>query len=131
MTILIVCGGRHYMDRDFVFRTMDYLAARRTITYVVEGGQTGADTHAREWAKARGVPFHTEQAEWHLYGGPAGPIRNRKMLIDWEPDGCIAFNGDKGTRNMKNQAAERGVPIYEPDLHREAIDADSRHSAQR
>lgn len=123
MTVLIVCGGRHYADRDFVFRALDYIAARRNIALLVEGGQTGADTHARDWAKDRGIEHRREDAHWDLYGANAGPMRNRKMLVWWEPDGVVAFNGDKGTRNMKQQAAERGVPIYEPDLHREAIDA--------
>lgn len=126
MAVLIVCGGRDYEDRAFVYRAMDYIAARRTITYVVEGGQTGADTFAREWAKERGVPVHTEEAQWTLYGKPAGPIRNRKMLIDWEPNGVVAFPGNSGTQNMMDQAAQRNVPIYQPHLHREAIDAATR-----
>lgn len=122
MPVVIVCGGRHYADRAFVYRALDYIHATRKIDYLIEGGQTGADTFAREWAKERGVPHQREDAYWDLHGGAAGPIRNRKMLVWWEPHGVIAFNGDKGTRNMKQQATERGVPIYEPDQHRDTIE---------
>jgi hypothetical protein len=59
---VIVCGGRDYADGAFVFLALDYLHARRGIDLLIEGGQTGADRHARHWAESLGVPFITEEA---------------------------------------------------------------------
>lgn len=125
MAIIIVCGSRHYTDIAFVYRALDYIAARRVIDMLVEGGQTGADRFAREWAISRGIPHHTEEADWGYYGRAAGPIRNNKMLLDWHVDGVVAFRGDRGTRDMTSKAEAAGVPVYRPDDHRKDIDADT------
>lgn len=107
---LIVCGGRDYADRDHVFATLDHIHAQRNIALIIEGGATGADRLAREWAQDRGVPFRTEPANWTQFGRAAGPLRNARMLA-LEPDGVVAFPGGRGTENMVRQAEEDGVPV--------------------
>lgn len=64
---LLACGGRAFNDCDFVFATLDRIHSQRPITLLIEGGQTGADTWARQWAMSRGVPRETERAEWRKY----------------------------------------------------------------
>lgn len=95
-----------------MFNVLDIL--RPHISFVIEGGALGADRIAREWAKTRGVPFHTENAEWDKYRqpsgkNPAGPIRNAKMLT-LGPQVVIAFPGGTGTSNMLSQARAKGIP---------------------
>jgi predicted Rossmann-fold nucleotide-binding protein len=111
MTI-IVCGGRRYLDRLTVYRTLDELEAKCPITLLVEGGQTGADRMAREWAWLCGVPYHTEPADWGRHGPAAGPIRNRNML-HLEPALVVAFPGGRGTMDMVRQARKAGVEVLE------------------
>ena len=111
---VIVCGGRDFDDVSAVRHALTAAHARRPITLLIEGGQTGADRLAREWAKAEGVPFVTVEAEWQRFGPAAGPIRNSKMLTEQKPDAVIAFPGNKGTRDMVTIARKAGVPVWEP-----------------
>lgn len=110
---LLVTGGRDYTDKWFVFQTLDLIHAKRPITLLIEGGQTGADRLARMWAISRGIPFETVDADWKRYGHAAGPIRNKAMLNDWTPDGVVAFPGDRGTANMRRQAKKAGVIVWD------------------
>lgn len=110
--IVIVCGGRNFKDRDFIFKTLDLWHARNRITHVVHGAAKGADTIAGEWAITRGIPVTSVRAEWEVYGRKAGPIRNTKMLIDHRPQWVIAFPGGDGTGNMIEQALAAGVRVW-------------------
>lgn len=115
MTVL-VCGGRHYDDRDCVFSVLDNL--RPAVTLLVAGGQTGADTLAVQWARTRRVGFNefpVSHAEWKLYGPSAGPRRNARMLeraIERGVAMVIAFPGGRGTADMCKQAKAKGVPVF-------------------
>jgi hypothetical protein len=102
---LIVCGGRTYADRDRLFEVLDLL---RPIE-IAEGEAAGADTLARVWAEARGVPCAQFPALWRLEGRSAGPKRNRRMLANFEPDGTVAFPGGTGTKDMENVTLDAGV----------------------
>lgn len=111
--IVLVTGGRDYKDRAFVFRILDAIHAKRTITLLVEGGASGADTFARQWAQARRISFKTFEAEWDRYGGHAGRVRNCRMLREAKPDMVAAFAGGVGTRHMCSIAREAAVPVLE------------------
>jgi hypothetical protein len=109
LTRLLVCGGRHFADRELLFRELDALPRP---ALVIHGGQTGADTLAGEWAKERGIPalvFAVSPAEWRQLGRRAGPLRNARMLAEGRPDLVVAFRGDDGTRNMLGQAKRAGI----------------------
>lgn len=112
MTVL-VCGGRDYADRAFVFASLDVLKP----TTVINGGAEGADRWAREWASERHVVCVTVEADWSLHGRAAGPIRNRAML-GFRPDLVLAFPGGRGTANMVAEARKRGVPVRFVDVPR-------------
>jgi hypothetical protein len=108
---VLVCGGRNYLDANFLFATLDRMHASRRITEVITGGASGADTLAIEWAKARDIPFQIFFAAWHEHGRGAGPIRNRQMLEEGWPDLVIAFPGGHGTAGMVKLAQKAGVPV--------------------
>lgn len=110
---LLVCGGRDYFNVARVQHILHAVHQRRPITLLIEGGATGADRLAREWAKQNGIPCETEVADWKRYGPAAGPIRNGLMLTKWTPDGVVAFPGGKGTRDMIEQAKAAGVKVME------------------
>lgn len=111
---VLVCGGRDYQEKDFVFFVLDLLEAKKHIDLVIHGCASGADTYAAEWSEQNanctsfGVP-----AEWKLYGNNAGPIRNRRMLSLGKPDLVVAFPGGKGTADMVKAAEEDGVRVLE------------------
>jgi hypothetical protein len=110
---IIVCGGRDYNDRQGVFINLDVTHEMDTIVEIIEGGASGADALAREWAKNNNVKLTTCPADWKKHGRKAGPIRNREMLA-LKPDFVFAFPGGRGTADMMRAAWQAGVEIYEP-----------------
>lgn len=112
--IVIVCGGRDFKDREFLFSALDAAHRKRKITKVAQGlCPTGADAFAAEWAKARGIDCIGFLANWAEFGRKAGPMRNQQML-DYGPDGVIAFPGGNGTADMVRRAQRSGVIVWEP-----------------
>lgn len=113
MKKVIVCGGRHYADRMRVYDILDRVKAKHEADlFVIQGGATGADALAADWASLRGMPCAEVKALWDFYEKRAGPLRNGWMLL-LQPDGVVAFPGQDGTRNMVEQARSVGVPVWE------------------
>jgi YspA, cpYpsA-related SLOG family len=121
---IIVCGGRDFIDKSFLFMTLDRIRKERNIIHVIEGGQRTRDPHTREivggadyfamrWAKLRGVDFTTVKANWETDGKAAGPIRNSVMLLNHAPDAVVAFPGGKGTADMVAKARKKNVEVIE------------------
>lgn len=108
---IIVCGGRAYQNRQRVFETLDALHQERKIDLVAQGGASGADALAKEWAREMGVETGTFYADWKAYGRLAGPMRNQRMLVDVRPDLVVAFPGGSGTADMILRAEQTGVTI--------------------
>jgi len=107
---VLICGGR---DLN-VSSVRDYLIKNysdKDITEVIEGEATGADLGARYFAICKMIPFKPFPANWAKYGKKAGPIRNKQMLDEGNPDYVIAFPGGKGTTNMIEQALLRGLRV--------------------
>lgn len=129
MTRVLVCGGRYFADVALVFDTLTSLHINQGISAIIEGGATGADRHARDWAKHRGVTVETYRAAWNdilrpgavvryrkdgsAYDAAAGPWRNATMLRDGRPDMVVAFPGDTGTADMVRQARRAGLEPLE------------------
>lgn len=108
---VIVCGGRDFRSPAQVWRELDRIHAEIGITELMQGGQRGVDTYAKEWATM--VPYikrYVCKAKWTLYGKAAGPKRNARML-EWKPDLVIAFPGGTGTANMIKQAQDAGIVV--------------------
>ncbi len=130
MTTMLVCGGRYYgrtpigvppermrdyarkasMERFILFEALDHLRRDRCVTKVIAGGQTGADTHAVDWAQSRCVAFIIVRAEWKRLGRAAEPILNGRML-ELKPDFVVAFTGGRGTADIVSQARAAGVEV--------------------
>jgi len=115
---VLVTGGRSYSNRLVVWENLDWLHQRKGIAVVIEGGATGADTLAREWAAYNHVCRFICPADWDRYGKSAGPIRNQLMLTMTQPDVVVAFPGGSGTDNMVQQAIGAGVDVWHPALQK-------------
>lgn len=88
------------------------IGMEETITEIIEGGATGADTIAGWWAGVNQVTRTTVPANWKKHGKSAGPIRNQAMLA-LRPDLVIAFPGGKGTKQMTGIARDGLVRVME------------------
>ena len=121
---MLVCGGRTFGARVFTVpavedvprvereRALFAAVTRRLVTpaVIVAGEARGADTLARWWAEAEGIPFDPHPARWEEHGAAAGHIRNQAML-DTGPDLVLAFPGGRGTADMVRRARRAGVPV--------------------
>ena len=108
---VLVCGGREFHDAQYLETKLDELHDEHSFTLLIEGGAHGADSLAGKWADARGIKRRTYMADWESLGRKAGPIRNKQMLDEGEPDLVIAFPGGRGTDNMCAQAEAAGVLV--------------------
>jgi hypothetical protein len=82
---------------------------------IIEGLATGADTLAGLVARELGCRLETFPAQWEIYGGAAGNIRNTQMLNVGIPDRVEAFHdhitSSRGTADMIKQALKAGLPV--------------------
>ena len=115
---VVVCGGRDYDNKQFVFDMLDALWSGFTISKLHTGDSTGADEHAAEWARNKPVPYSIWEADWIQFGKPAGPMRNEAMLAFVEKMSprnlVVAFPGGKGTANTIRQACAKMIQVWEP-----------------
>lgn len=112
----LVCGGREFKDRFYLFTVLDQLKIRHGIDSVIHGGARGADILAGEWAEEHNLPVAVYKADWNRWGSRAGLIRNQLMLDQGRPDIVVAFRGGAGTAHMVNIARKAGVPVSENNL---------------
>lgn len=108
---VLVCGGRDFDNRTFVWSKLDALHADVGFTALMQGGAKGVDALASEWASYRPeIQRYVCRADWEKHGRAAGPIRNKRML-EWKPDLVVAFPGGSGTANMVKLATDAGVEV--------------------
>lgn len=115
MLVILVTGGRDFIDRAFVWETLDHVHRKRGIRLLRHGAARGADKLADLWAETRGVERDPCPADWGRFGKSAGVLRNGAML-EREPrvDGVVAFPGGRGTSDMIDRARWARIPVYEP-----------------
>lgn len=113
---VLVCGDRNWKDQSTIFEKLNDIHKHHTITTIICGGCTGADFIAEKWAESVGVnEILIFPANWKTYGRSAGPIRNKRMIVEGIPDLVVAFHSDiensKGTKNMVEQAKKSNIYI--------------------
>jgi len=112
---VLVCGGRHFDDRAFVFGYLDMLSESVVINTIIQGDcPTGADHLARMWAISRNHHFDSFPANWNAHGRAAGPIRNQRMIDEGRPTMGVAFPGGRGTADMVRRLKAAGIAVHEP-----------------
>jgi hypothetical protein len=129
---ILVCGGREYADKEFLYGFLDNLPlglkvgdVPPVLTHLIHGDARGADHLAHGWAVMRGVQPVRVPALWDLYGLKAGVMRNISMLA-LNPDVVVAFPGGRGTAHMVHIAQRKGVRVicvgdWWPRKHLEAV----------
>lgn len=110
---IIVCGGRDYANSEHVWRVLGDLDDTEGVAAVAHGGASGADSEAGEWAGRMMKSVHVFKANWKRDGRAAGPIRNQRMLDQFNPDAVVAFPGGRGTADMVRRARDHGVRIIQ------------------
>jgi len=113
MKTVLICGDRHWSDREAVRSWLSKLQDWGYDT-VIEGEARGADIIAREEAENVGMTVHRFPADWSKYDRSAGAIRNRQML-DENPQLVLAFHrnlaASKGTADTVREAKKRNIEV--------------------
>ena len=124
--IVLVTGDRWWSDYVFILRSLEsWHKYAGPIDLLVHGACRGADLMADRAAQYLGIPTVGHPAQWDRDGCAAGPIRNRKMLIE-HPDIELvigyhdSISSSKGTRDMLKIASNRGI-LCCLESHEEAI----------
>ena len=112
---LIISGGRKYKFNKEDIALLDSI--KHTITEIVTGGATGADSEGILWAITNGIPFKQFPADWSHLGKKAGIIRNKQMAI--YGDAVLLFTGGRGTQNMYKCAVEEGITVLDYRIKKE------------
>lgn len=107
---ILITGGRDFYDQEMVFKTLDEIHSKSSISLVIHGAAKGADSLANQWAVDRSVPVDACRPDWKRFGRAAGVIRNKTML-DKSPDLLVAFPGGRGTADMVQRARKVGLKI--------------------
>ena len=111
MTRILICGDRNWKDVETI---ENFVKSLPPDTVIIHGDCRGADSIADKAAKEHGLTVKPFSAKWDKYGEAAGPIRNRRMLVEGKPDRVVAFHDDlsksRGTADMVKQARKQRVP---------------------
>jgi hypothetical protein len=110
---VVVTGDREWANRPRVEVVIADLV-RGGLRTLVHGGARGLDRMAAEVATEHGVDVKRMPYEGRL-GVAGGPVRNRRMLEEWNPQLVVAFHDcldeSRGTRGCVVMALERGLPV--------------------
>lgn len=109
---VIVCGGRDYSNREFLFEKLQEIHSINPITCLIHGGARGVDSLAKEWALLNNIETKEYLADWNKHGKAAGFIRNKEMLKE-NPIAVIAFPGGNGTQNMIDISRKANIFVME------------------
>lgn len=105
-----IVGYRRYADREAFDRHLGALVATHgRPDRVVSGGAPGADTMARDWARANGIPF----TEYPPAAQTASAFKARNSLIVQAATLLVAFlsRDSRGTLDTIAKARKAGKPL--------------------
>jgi hypothetical protein len=113
MVRVLICGSRDWTDEKMI---EDYILTLKEGSVIIEGECPGADKIAKKCGKKHGFEVEGYRADWDLHGDKAGPIRNKRMILEGKPDKVVAFHDDisksRGTKDMINKAKDYGIPYH-------------------
>ena len=117
---ILICGSRDWDDFTTIKKYLEEVKntadnnLQKPIT-IIHGGCKGADSIAGYLAKQFGFQVRVFKADWNKYGKAAGPIRNKQMLDEGNPNLVVAFHNaleeSKGTLDMVSQAKKAGINV--------------------
>jgi hypothetical protein len=119
MLRIMVTGCRDWTDRQTIEDALGQIWGPKTL---IHGDARGADRIAADIARMWTWPVEAYPADWEQHGFAAGPIRNKFMIEQGNPDLVYAFwdGKSKGTLDAIRKAVSARIPveIYPPGWRR-------------
>ena len=112
LTKVIVAGGRHFDDYEYMAKVLDRLLNVQEDYIIVSGGAKGTDRLGERYANEENYEIEQHPADWYKHGRGAGFMRNKEMAES--ADMLVAFwDGEsKGTRGMILDALHEGLEVH-------------------
>lgn len=132
---VIIAGGRDFNDAEILKKSVEKILGNFCVQCkilhegctncfeIVSGKAKGADTLGEEYANSHGLTIKHFPADWAMFGGNAGYVRNTQMAN--YADALIAFWDGKssGTKDMINKSKEKGLIVNVLNYQGEEYDA--------
>ena len=115
--IVIIAGGRDYLERRGDMDWLKRLADNYHIRRIVHGGAMGADELGSRLADALDLELETHPVLpwiWEMVGRGAGPMRNEYMVKRRGAQAAVIFPGGRGTADLERRARAAGMVIFKP-----------------
>lgn len=110
MRLLWAAGGRRYTDRPMIRLVLRPYAENGWT--LITGAQRGLDLTAEDiWRREFEAPYVGVPARWLTKGRPAGPIRNRVIAKQYQPELLIHFPGGVGTADAIRAATGEHIEV--------------------
>jgi predicted Rossmann-fold nucleotide-binding protein len=111
LRVISITGSRNGVPSELQWRAL-YQLGSRPGTHLLHGGAPGIDRAVAERARRLTCWVVSEvPADWTVYGGYAGPLRN--SILVRAADFLVSFGGGRGTANCMRQALEHGTPVVD------------------
>lgn len=120
MKTVVVCGGRRFADRQFVYDSLSGLHAEHEFGLIAHGGATGVDSFADEWARNEGLHVLTHWLGVDAEHDQDAHGRYDELYALLKPAFVVAFTGEDGTRRMVDGARRAGIPVIRPSARSDA-----------
>lgn len=108
---LLVCGGRHLNDVEFIRHELTQFHSLIPVTVMIHGGHATLGSIIEDWARENRIHVVRYPPNWQTLGKRAEAIRNDFMLEDSRPDCLLVLPGGRHTLDLVRRAQERSVPI--------------------
>ncbi len=108
---VLVCGGRKFDDRTFLFDVLSAMHSEFHFTELIHGGAFGADLLSEEWAKENEVPSKAFRPNYKKYEPRIAPLRRNTVMAQQKPDLVVAFPGGSGTADMVKKAYKNKLNV--------------------
>ena len=110
---VVFTGDRNWSD---IKRVKQIFRSIPKDSIIIVGDAKGLDYFVEKIASEANMKVIVYKAEWDKYGLKAGPIRNRLMINENQPDLIIGFHNDikssKGTLHTLNYGKLKGIKTY-------------------
>jgi hypothetical protein len=111
--IVLFCGGRDCTEASHGQMIRGDIFGLTRGSIVLHGGGKGADMladrYGRKLARERHLHVARVDALWSAYGNPAGPLRNRAMLMLRPTFAFVYPTGGPGTEGMLELLVEANI----------------------
>lgn len=107
---ILICGPRKWDCYLPVYCVVVGLYKRYGDFTLITGRARGVDRLSEKAAVSLGLEIDPYPADWSR-GASAGPVRNRQMLAEGQPDLVVAIGYGRGTIDMVNAARNAGVLV--------------------